>query len=385
MPTTKVTNNVLVDNAALNNLNAGASIAFTKSVSVTGNFTVDTNTFFVDSTNNRVGIGTTSPTAGYSLDVAGAIRSTGNLLLQGNIVYLNSQQALTQGANILTLGASTYFTSLSYGNASTTQHTFNGSGITAATASFTSTTRPTSAGTGAPAATSLMTRDDVSNYTQFARDLFRSVSMNASGAGATVRRSSALNGAFDGDISTSGVNGSYIRTLIANGSLDNYFDGVSVVSFSRRWTLFTKVALNLPTNVQFHLGVGVDATTGIPSSGTNIGFQFTANNSVRLWRCNGGAATYSSDGTISNLPTTYPYTGFHYIWLECVGDGTINLYVAYAAFGSSPMLKPASALCTLTGVGSAASARIISSFLYATGTPASFASCVVGDARFLEF
>ena len=255
----------------------------------------------------------------------------------------------------------------------------------AGTAAFTSTTRPTSAGTGTPAATSLMTRDDVSNYTQFARDLFRSVSMNASGAGATVRRSSALNGAFDGDISTSGVNGSYIRTLIANGSLDNYFDGVSVVSFSRRWTLFTKVALNLPTNVQFHLGVGVDATTGIPSSGTNIGFQFTANNSVRLWRCNGGAATYSSDGTISNLPTTYPYTGFHYIWLECVGDGTINLYVAYAAFGSSPMLKPASALCTLTGVGSAASARIISSFLYATGTPAAFASCVVGDARFLEF
>lgn len=160
MPTTKVTNNVLASNAALNNLNAGASIAFTKSVSVTGNFTVDTNTFFVDSTNNRVGIGTTSPTAGYSLDVAGAIRSTGNLLLQGNIVYLNSQQALTQGANILTLGASTYFTSLSYGNASTTQHTFNGSGITAATASFTSTTRPTSAGTGSPAATSLITLTD---------------------------------------------------------------------------------------------------------------------------------------------------------------------------------------------------------------------------------
>ena len=93
------------------------------------NLTVDTNTLFVDATNNRVGIGTITPTAGYSLDVTGAIRSTGNLLLQGSIVYLNSQQALTQGINSLTLGAATYFTSLAYGNASTTKHTFGSGNI----------------------------------------------------------------------------------------------------------------------------------------------------------------------------------------------------------------------------------------------------------------
>jgi len=250
---------------------------------------------------------------------------------------------------------------------------------------FSSTTRPTSAGTGTPAATSLVTLADVSNYAHFSRDLFRDTTINAVSTGATVRRNAPSVGVLDGDISTSGVNGSYIRAAIITGSLDNYFDGNSAISFSRPWTLFTKIALNLTANTQWYLGVGVNATTGIPSSGTNIGFQFTANNSVRLWRCNGGAATFSTAGAVSNLPVSYPYTGFHYTWLECVGNGTINLYIDYAAFGSAPKIKPTTALCTLTGVGASASANAISSFLYATGTPGGFTSNAIGDCRFLEF
>lgn len=233
--------------------------------------------------------------------------------------------------------------------------------------------------------TSAMTRGLVGDYAHFSRDLFRDIVLNASGTGATVRRNFAGVGVLDGDISTSGVNGTYIRASIITGSLDNYFDGNSAVSFSRRWTLFTKVALNIQTNTQFYLGVGVNATTGIPSSGTNIGFQFTANNSVRLWRCNGGAATFSDAGAVFNLPVTYPFTGFHYIWLECVGNGTINLYINYAAFGSGPVIKPSTALCTLTGVGASSSANAISSFLYATGTPGGFTSQAIGDCRFIEY
>jgi hypothetical protein len=61
MAITQATSSVLAANAALNNLNAGASVAFTKPVSVSGNLTVDTNTLFVDSTNNRVGIGINNP------------------------------------------------------------------------------------------------------------------------------------------------------------------------------------------------------------------------------------------------------------------------------------------------------------------------------------
>jgi hypothetical protein len=71
-----------------------------------------------------VAIGSGLPTAGYTLDVTGSIRTTGNLLMQGSILYISNQQALTQGTNILTLGGATYFTSLIYGNNSTTKHTF---------------------------------------------------------------------------------------------------------------------------------------------------------------------------------------------------------------------------------------------------------------------
>ncbi len=71
MAITKATSNVLANNAALNNLNAGASIAFTKPVSISGNLTVDTNTLFVDATNDKVGVGTATPS--QKLDVNGNI------------------------------------------------------------------------------------------------------------------------------------------------------------------------------------------------------------------------------------------------------------------------------------------------------------------------
>jgi len=71
MAITKATSSVLADNAALNNLNAGASIVFTKPVSVSGNLTVDTNTLFVDSVNDRVGIGTASPATPLHIYAAG--------------------------------------------------------------------------------------------------------------------------------------------------------------------------------------------------------------------------------------------------------------------------------------------------------------------------
>lgn len=47
------------------------------SATFTGDLTIDTNTLFVDSTNNRVGIGTLSPS--YTLDVSGTGRFTGAL------------------------------------------------------------------------------------------------------------------------------------------------------------------------------------------------------------------------------------------------------------------------------------------------------------------
>ena len=130
MAITQATSSVLAANAAQNNINGSNSFALSvptqinNTLNVTGNLTVDTNTLFVDAVNNRVGVGTLTPTAGYALDVNGGLRIVGNILSQGSILYLNSQQALTQGANLLTLAGATYFTGINYGNASTTVHNF---------------------------------------------------------------------------------------------------------------------------------------------------------------------------------------------------------------------------------------------------------------------
>jgi hypothetical protein len=67
MATTKITSNVLAPSAAQTNINNDGSFTLSvptqinNTVSVSGNLTVDTNTLFVDSVNNRVGIGTNNP------------------------------------------------------------------------------------------------------------------------------------------------------------------------------------------------------------------------------------------------------------------------------------------------------------------------------------
>ena len=64
---------------------------------ITGNLAVDTDTLFVDSTNNKVGIGTTSPT--QALDVTGNIQMAGTGLIQ-------IPDRTTNGTNEIRLGNS---------------------------------------------------------------------------------------------------------------------------------------------------------------------------------------------------------------------------------------------------------------------------------------
>ena len=99
---------ICTNNAPNLTIASGGAATFSNSLSVTGNLTVDTDTLFVDATNNRVGIGTTSPTE--TLDVKG----TGNF---NNVsgTYLGFQYNGTQvgyvgTANaIITGGATTDF------------------------------------------------------------------------------------------------------------------------------------------------------------------------------------------------------------------------------------------------------------------------------------
>lgn len=95
--TTKISSNVLASGAALTNINAGSTIDFTKNVSMSGNLTVDTNTFFVDSVNNRVGIGTTTPIS--PLDV---LNNTSNSIARfthsnSSAIFLNRTASVYNG------------------------------------------------------------------------------------------------------------------------------------------------------------------------------------------------------------------------------------------------------------------------------------------------
>ena len=108
MATTKITSNVLALSAAQTNINNDGSFTLSvptlinNTVSVSGNLTVDTNTLFVDSTNNRVGIGTTSPTE--KLTVSGNISASGNIQTSNGIVMTGAPTSVNdinyiQGTN----------------------------------------------------------------------------------------------------------------------------------------------------------------------------------------------------------------------------------------------------------------------------------------------
>jgi hypothetical protein len=70
------------------------SVVLSDEPTFTGNVTVDTNTLFVDSVNDRVGIGTITPL--HKLDVAGDIRFTGDIY-KGNVLQALNSPFLTNG------------------------------------------------------------------------------------------------------------------------------------------------------------------------------------------------------------------------------------------------------------------------------------------------
>ena len=88
----------LVDETAMTISNDGGTVNTVSfpsgQVTMGGKLTVDTNTLFVDSDTDRVGIGTITPT--QKLEVGGNVNITGNLTISGNI-----SQSTTPNANTL--------------------------------------------------------------------------------------------------------------------------------------------------------------------------------------------------------------------------------------------------------------------------------------------
>jgi len=85
---------------------------------ITGNLTVDTNTLFVDSVNNRVGVLTTSPTV--PLDVVGNAKVSGTLSVQGRDIKSSIRAAASDYAGICgagNIGSSAFATTTLTGQA----------------------------------------------------------------------------------------------------------------------------------------------------------------------------------------------------------------------------------------------------------------------------
>ena len=80
---------------------------------VTGNLTVDTNTLFVDATNNRVGVGTATPSV--PLDVVGAANFSSTIAVGGTATFLNPSSVNIVGTATL-VGATARNTSSASGN-----------------------------------------------------------------------------------------------------------------------------------------------------------------------------------------------------------------------------------------------------------------------------
>ncbi len=82
-----------------------SSITTTGTLQVDGNSTFDTNTMFVDATNNRVGVGTATPAAAFSVGTSSALQvdSSGNLVTTGTLSAFSS----ASNADKITISANT--------------------------------------------------------------------------------------------------------------------------------------------------------------------------------------------------------------------------------------------------------------------------------------
>jgi len=235
-------------------------------------------------------------------------------------------------------------------------------------------------------ASNALTLANLGAVAHYTRSLFPSCTPSVGGTGATSRRV-AVNGIFDGDVSTSAVSGSYYNIRIAN-TLDSAYD-VGSVDFRHPWSLMFRLLLMIPANSQilFELGCA-GGLNSVPTGGINAGLIFDSNTSCRLWRCNSTAPVYSLSGSLSaaNIPSAYSVANEQFVWIDNDGVGNLTTYAISRAVGSSLPYKPTTPICSLSGVPLSNSDPYlgVNIRVRANGVPAAMAFIQLRDAKFTE-
>jgi hypothetical protein len=94
----------LIISGASSNLSVGGTLGVTGNTTLTANLTVDTNTLFVDATNDSVNIGTTTHVTGYKLNVSGQTRLS---VSTGDVYVYFANATATTGRNYYLQNAGT--------------------------------------------------------------------------------------------------------------------------------------------------------------------------------------------------------------------------------------------------------------------------------------
>ena len=266
MATTKITTNSLADSSVTSEKLANSISIGT--LGVTGNLTVDTNTFFVDSINNRVGIGTVSPASALHVAAGGVIRAYRSTNDRFASLYCDAIGGYVAGPvnDPLYLSAATNLYLVTNNNTNLTVNTAGNIGI--------GTTSPSAKLHTIATTEQLRVGYDASNYLSTTVNSSGLVTLDAVGAGAGFVFSDSLT--INGNL-TLGIAGNKIN--ITEGS--NASVGVAtlvagtVVVNTTAVTANSRIFLTRQTT-SGTIGTSVDVTARV--AGTS--FTITANGSM---------------------------------------------------------------------------------------------------------
>lgn len=298
------------DTLVLNHSGSGNSLQVNGKAVVTGNLTVDTDTLFVDATNNRLGIGTTSPA--QALHVSSATTYQGifvNGSVAPNISFAQSAGTTAEWKAGISGNAGTSF-SISSGASATDRILINSSGFVG----LNTNTNPTHTLTLASTSTGIAlynTADQTTNYERGLISWASNILTIATGLGGTgTARAVRLTAVGSGSNGTFTVNRGALPLFEFSGgstatTSGNIIDAVYTNTASSGTITMMRIAPTInQSSTAGYTALLVNPTETTTGSGTKLLADFQVGGSSKFSVSNGGVITnvLASGGT--NLIST---------------------------------------------------------------------------------